>query len=61
MFDLLEDAGYVVPRPGWPGRRLAILRILLAVTFQAVFLLAFVAALVACVLLVWASMPAVPR
>lgn len=59
MIDL-EEFGYRIPRRGWPGRRWAIARVLLAVTFRAAFLLLVIAAFVACTLLIGTSMNALP-
>lgn len=54
---ILEDAGYRIPRPGWPGRRRAIA--IAALQVVGMFIVA-AAALVACsgaIVVAWAMRP----
>lgn len=57
----LEEFGYRIPRPGWPGRRRAIARILLGVTVRAVVVLLLITAVTSCTIALGASMNALPR
>lgn len=58
---ILADAGYEIPRRGWPGRRRAIARVVLHVVVMFVIACLLLFGFLGCVLLVWASMLPAPR